>query len=239
MSGDKSPAIVRQLFDQASCSYTYLVGDPVSGEALLIDPVFEQTPLYLQLLAELNLCLRFSVDTHLHADHVTALGLLRGQTGCETVLASQASATGVSLPIRDGDVLTLGTLTVECFHTPGHTNCSYSLYLAKAGLLFTGDTLLIRGTGRTDFQQGCAHEQYRSLFKKLFTLPGETVVFPGHDYRGLTSSTLAEERAHNPRLQVENESQYDELMSRLKLSPPRLIDVALPANLRLGMGYEP
>ncbi len=227
--------IFRQLFDATSSTYTYLLADSASREALLIDPVLEQVPAYLQLLQELDLQLVLALDTHVHADHITALGRLREATGCLSMMGQQAQTDCVSARFTHGQSLAIGQLQLQAIYTPGHTDDSYSFYLASGGMVFTGDTLLIRGTGRTDFQNGDAAQQYQSLFGKLLSLPPETVVYPAHDYKGWTSSTIAEERAHNPRLQVTSQADYVTLMSNLKLPNPRLMDVAVPANRACGM----
>lgn len=222
--------ICRQLYDRASCTYTYLIAD--AGEAALIDPVKEQVPLYLQLLGELGLPLRCALDTHVHADHLTALGVLRDETGCETRMGVECHAACVSRPFADGDDIPVGGACLTAMYTPGHTDDSYCFVLPDR--VFTGDTLLIRGTGRTDFQNGDARAQYRSITERLLTLPDETLVYPGHDYRGHTVSTIGEERAHNPRLQVEDADAYAELMAGLDLPSPKLMDVAVPANRHCG-----
>ncbi|TXH51925.1 MAG: MBL fold metallo-hydrolase [Cellvibrionales bacterium] len=227
--------IFRQLFDATSSTYTYLLADSASREALLIDPVLEQVPAYLQLLQELDLQLVLALDTHVHADHITALGRLREATGCLSMMGQEAQADCASARFTHGQSLAIGQLQLQAIYTPGHTDDSYSFYLASGGMVFTGDTLLIRGTGRTDFQNGDAAQQYQSLFGKLLSLPPETVVYPAHDYKGWTSSTIAEERAHNPRLQVTSQADYVTLMSNLKLPNPRLMDVAVPANRACGM----
>jgi len=227
--------IFRQLFDQTSSTYTYLLADDASREAALIDPVLEQLPAYLQLLQELNLRLVLALDTHVHADHITALGRLREATGCRSMMGQEAQSDCASARFAHGQSLAIGQLRLQALYTPGHTDDSYSFYLASGGMVFTGDTLLIRGTGRTDFQNGDAAQQYQSLFGQLLTLPPETVVYPAHDYKGWTSSTIAEERAHNPRLQVASQADYVALMRSLKLPNPRLMDVAVPANRACGM----
>ncbi|UTA48976.1 MBL fold metallo-hydrolase [Simiduia sp. 21SJ11W-1] len=227
--------IFRQLFDHESSTYTYLVGDAPSGEAILIDPVLGQEEAYLQLLAQLGLTLKYAVDTHVHADHVTALGKLRERTGARTLMGKQSDVACASDWFGDGDVLAVGQLRIHTLFTPGHTDDSYCFYLPGQDMLFTGDTLLIRGTGRTDFQNGDARAQYESL-QRLLALPGHTQVWPGHDYKGWTSSTLAEEQAHNPRLQVANSEAYAALMANLKLPNPKMMDVAVPANKGCGMG---
>lgn len=228
--------LFRQLFDATSSTYTYLLADRQTGEAVLIDPVREQMPSYLRLLEELELKLVMAIDTHVHADHITALGALREATGCVTWMGREAQADCVSARFSDGDRLRFGAHELMAMYTPGHTDDSYSFYLEANGqkFVFTGDTLLIRGTGRTDFQNGSPHDQYRSLFGRLLQLPGDTQVFPAHDYKGWTVSTIAEERLHNPRLQVANEAEYVQLMQALKLPSPALMDVAVPANRACG-----
>lgn len=226
--------LFRQLFDRESSTYTYLLAD--GGAALLIDPVLEQVPLYRQLLRELELHLVLAVDTHVHADHVTALGALREEFACKTMLGEQSQVACASAVFRDGDTLEVGALRLQVIYTPGHTDDSYSFYLPSAagGRVFTGDTLLIRGSGRTDFQNGDALAQYHSLFGRLLQLPASTEVYPAHDYRGMTMSTIAEERRHNPRLQVADAAAYKALMDNLKLPTPKLMDVAVPANRACG-----
>ena len=224
--------IFRQLFDHESSTYTYLLADRRGGEALLIDPVLEQTDKYVRLVDELGLRLVMAVDTHIHADHVTALGALRDHTGCATAMGEQTKAECVSVRLRDGERVQVDDLALEVLYTPGHTDDSYSLLLPDR--VFTGDTLLIRGTGRTDFQNGDPGAQYDSLFGRLLRLPDDTFVYPAHDYNGMTVSTIGEERAHNPRLQVRSKQEYVALMNGLVLSSPRLMDVAVPANRACG-----
>jgi sulfur dioxygenase len=227
--------ILRQLFERESSTYTYLLADEVVGQALLIDPVLGQEDQYLRLLEELGLTLVCALDTHVHADHVTALGKLRELTGCQTRLGEQSQVACVSDTFREGSVIHCGALALRALYTPGHTDDSYCFYLNDGHhhYLFTGDTLLIRGTGRTDFQNGDAALQYQSL-QRLLALPPETLVYPGHDYKGWTVSTIAEERAHNPRLQVKSEAEYVALMAGLKLAHPAQMDVAVPANRACG-----
>jgi sulfur dioxygenase len=225
--------IFRQLFDRVSCTFTYLLASRPGGEACLIDPVLSQVDRYLALLAELEVELVKAIDTHLHADHITGLGVLHAQTHCATVMGEESAAEVVSLRIRDGDRIDVGGLGLRALHTPGHTDDSYCFLVENR--LFTGDTLHIRGTGRTDFQNGDAAQQYDSLFNKLLRLPDETLVYPGHDYKGDTVSTIGEEKAHNPRLQVDSVDEYVELMNGLGLPRPKLMDLAVPANLRLGL----
>jgi len=228
--------IFRQLFDQASGTYTYLLASRHGGEALIIDPVLEKVDRYLQLVRELDLELVKAVDTHLHADHITALGALRDKTSCVTVMGEQTKADVVSIRLADGDRLTVEGLALDAIYTPGHTDDSYSF--AMPDRIFTGDTLLIRGTGRTDFQNGDPRQQYESIFGRLLKLPDETLVYPAHDYKGDTVSTIGEERAYNPRLQVTSMDEYVELMNNLKLANPKMMDVAVPANMSIGFHQE-
>jgi sulfur dioxygenase len=224
--------IFKQLFDDDSSTYTYLIGS--NGEAALIDPVKEHLQDYLALLDAEKLSLRYALDTHTHADHITAMGELREANGCETIVGKPSGMACASRQIEDGETLTIGELTLTALSTPGHTDDSYSFYLASEAMVFTGDTLLIGGTGRTDFQQGDARVQYHSLFDVLLALPAATRVYPGHDYAGNTVSSIATERLSNPRLQVKTEDAYAEIMANLKLENPRLMDIAVPANLACG-----
>lgn len=224
--------IFRQLFDAASSTYTYLIARRAGGGALLIDPVIEHVTEYLQLIEELDLKLVQALDTHVHADHVTALGELRDIVGCATLMGAQTKAECVSVRVHDGERIEVDGLTLHAVYTPGHTDDSYSYRMADR--VFTGDTLLIRGTGRTDFQNGDAYAQYDSLFNKLLKLPQETLVYPAHDYKGWTVSTIGEELRNNPRLLVRSADEYARIMRQLKLPDPALMDVAVPANLQCG-----
>jgi sulfur dioxygenase len=228
--------IFRQLFDSTSSTYSYLLASRRGGEALIIDPVLERVDRYLQLVEELDLKLVKAVDTHIHADHITGLGALRDRTHCITVMGEMAKVDVVSMRVVEGDKLTIEGLALDVLYTPGHTDDSYSFLMGDR--VFTGDTLLIRGTGRTDFQNGSARDQYDSLFKKLLKLPDETLVYPAHDYKGDTVSTIGEEKRCNPRLQVRSVDEYVELMSRLNLPNPKLMDVAVPANMRVGLAQD-
>ncbi|HEX4618615.1 MAG TPA: MBL fold metallo-hydrolase [Steroidobacteraceae bacterium] len=228
--------IFRQLFDAASSTYSYLLAGRRGGEALLIDPVCDRVDRYLQLMRELDLRLVKAVDTHLHADHITGLGALRDRTHCITVMGERSRVDVVSMRVADGDRLQIEGVELEVLYTPGHTDDSYSFRMADR--VFTGDTLLIRGTGRTDFQNGDARAQYQSIFGRLLALPDETLVFPGHDYKGDTVSTIGEERRCNPRLQVKSADEYVELMGNLKLANPKMMDVAVPANMKVGLQQE-
>ncbi len=228
--------IFRQLFERESSTYTYLIGCEATRAAALIDPVKEETGRYLQLLQELELRLVYALDTHTHADHITAVGALRDATGCITLLGEQAQSSCVTQGLRDGDDIVIGELRLEAMYTPGHTDDSYSFVLQDAGeiYVFTGDTLLIRGTGRTDFQNGDAREQYNSLFNRILTLPDDAWVYPAHDYKGWMVSRIGEEKAHNPRLQVRDVAAYEALMNNLDLPSPALMDVVIPANRACG-----
>jgi sulfur dioxygenase len=228
--------IFRQLFDSVSGTYTYLLASRRDGEALIIDPVLEKVERYLQLVAELDLKLVKAVDTHLHADHITGLGALRDRTHCITVMGEMSKVDVVSLRVAEGDKLAIEGVSLDVLYTPGHTDDSYSFLLGDR--VFTGDTLLIRGTGRTDFQNGDPRAQYDSIFGKLLKLPEETLVFPAHDYKGETASTIGEEKRFNPRLQVKSIDEYVDLMNNLKLPNPKMMDVAVPANLHVGLLQE-
>lgn len=224
--------IFRQLFERESSTYSYLIASRPGGEALIVDPVLEKTDEYVQLLRELDVRLAFAVDTHVHADHVTALGALRERTACTTIMGAQSRAECVSRRVSDGEHIRIDGIELRALHTPGHTDDSYSFVMPDR--VFTGDTLLIRGTGRTDFQNGDPEAQYDSLFGKLLQLPGDTLVYPAHDYKGWTVSTIAEELAHNPRLRVRSKEEYVAQMRALRLPNPKLMDVAVPANLACG-----
>jgi sulfur dioxygenase len=228
--------IFRQLFDSTSGTYTYLLASRHGGEALIIDPVLERVDRYLQLVRELDLKLVKAVDTHLHADHITGLGALRDQTRCITVMGENTKADVVSMRVAEGDRIEIEGLRLDVLYTPGHTDDSYSFLWADR--VFTGDTLLIRGTGRTDFQNGDPRAQYESIFNKLMKLPDETLVYPAHDYKGETVSTIGEEKLFNPRLKVKSVDEYIDLMNNLKLPNPKMMDVAVPANMQVGLHQE-
>lgn len=224
--------IFRQLFSRESSTYSYLLASRPGGEALIIDPVLDDVDQYTRIVAELDLELVFAIDTHVHADHITALGELRERNRCVTIMGEQSRAACVSRAVTDGERIEIDGVALEAIYTPGHTDDSYSFKMSDR--VFTGDTLLIRGTGRTDFQNGDPRQQYDSLFNKLLVLPDETLVYPAHDYKGWTVSTIAEERAHNPRLQVSSVDEYVAIMDNLKLPNPKLMDIAVPANLNCG-----
>lgn len=228
--------IFRQLFDSVSGTYSYLLASRPGGEAMILDPVLEKADRYCKLLQELDLRLVKAVDTHLHADHVTGLGELRDRTQCITIMGEQSKADVVSMRVTDGDKVMIEGLSLDVMYTPGHTDDSYSYLMGDR--VFTGDTLLIRGTGRTDFQNGSARSQYDSIFNRLLKLPDETMVFPAHDYKGDTVSTIGEEKRYNPRLQVRSIDEYVELMNNLNLPNPKLMDVVVPANMHVGLHQE-
>ncbi|MEI3851176.1 MULTISPECIES: MBL fold metallo-hydrolase [Ensifer] len=232
--------IFRQLFDSVSGTYTYLIASRQGGEALIIDPVLEKVERYLQLVRELDLRLVKAVDTHLHADHITGLGALRDQTHCITVMGEQTAADVVSMRVAEGDRVSIEGLSLDVLYTPGHTDDSYSFLMGgdMGRRVFTGDTLLIRGTGRTDFQNGDPRQQYDSIFNKLLKLPDETLVYPAHDYKGDTVSTIGEEKHFNPRLRVKSVDEYVDLMNNLNLPNPKMMDVAVPANVHIGLHQD-
>lgn len=227
--------IFRQLFELQSSTYTYLLGDEASGEAVLIDPVFETARRDEALLHELGLTLTHTLETHVHADHVTAAWLLRKRTGSRIALSAQGGAQGFDLLLKDQDVIRLGDHNLTVWETPGHTNGCVTYVLDEEAMAFTGDALLIRGAGRTDFQQGDAAKLYRSVHEKIFQLPDACLLYPGHDYAGRTVTTVGEEKRFNPRLGGElSESDFIGYMENLGLAHPKQIDIAVPANLRCG-----
>ena len=228
--------LFRQLFDQDSCTYTYLLAKDYGGEAILIDPVLGKVDHYMRLLEEMRLKLVKVVDTHVHADHITGAPELRDRTRCITVMGEQSSVDSVSQRISDGEMITIDGVSLTALYTPGHTDDSYCFLMRDR--VFTGDTLLIRGTGRTDFQGGSAGDEYDSIIKKLLTLPDDTLVYPGHDYKGDTVSTIGEEKQHNPRLQVQDKAAFIELMENLNLDSPKMMDVAVPANQQIAMAQQ-
>jgi glyoxylase-like metal-dependent hydrolase (beta-lactamase superfamily II) len=228
--------IFRQLFDSTSSTYTYVLASRHGGEALIVDPVLEKVDRYIQLLKELDLRLIKAIDTHLHADHITGLEALRERTHCITVMGEQTKADVVSIRVSDADRVEIEGISLEVAYTPGHTDDSYSFIMPDR--VFTGDTLLIRGTGRTDFQNGDPRAQYGSIFGRLLRLPDETLVYPAHDYKGDTVSTIGEERVFNPRLQVKSIDEYVDLMNNLHLPNPKMMDVAVPANMRIGLAQN-
>src|SRR5262245_52901769 len=231
--------VFRQLFDPQSSTYTYLLACGKTKEALLIDPVFEQVRRDAALIEELGLKLLYTVETHVHADHVTGASLLKRRTGSRIVVPAASGADGADLYLKHGDKLRFGTRHVEARATPGHTHGCTSYVLDDETKAFTGDTLLIRGCGRTDFQQGEPHDMYRSVHLQLFTLPDSCVLYPAHDYRGLTATSVVEEKRFNPRLGgALSESDFVGYMNNLNLPHPKKIDIAVPANLKCGRPDE-
>jgi sulfur dioxygenase len=225
--------MIRQLFDQDTWTYTYIVADDTTGEAAIIDAVREKFERDVKLIRDLGLTLKYALETHVHADHITSAGALRDEFGAKVALHQSSESTCADVLLKDGDVLHVGNLAITALHTPGHTNADTS-YLID-GAVFTGDALLIGGCGRTDFQAGDAGQLFDSITGKLFTLPESTVVYPGHDYRGLTTSTIGEEKAHNARLgNGKSKSEFIEIMNQLNLPNPARIDVAVPGNMACG-----
>jgi len=222
--------IFKQLFDDKSSTYTYLLASNKGREALIIDPVIEHTEKYIKLLKDLDLKLVKVIDTHIHADHVTGLNELSKKTNCTKIMGERSKSEVVDLHVKENDKIKVENIELKVIYTPGHTDCSYS-YLMK-DRVFTGDTLLINGTGRTDFQNGSAEAQYDSLFNKLLKLPQKTIVLPAHDYNGKTSSTIGNELENNPRLQVNSVDQYKKIMNNLNLANPKMMDIAVPANVK-------
>ncbi len=227
--------LFRQLFDPESATYTYLLADEETREAVLIDPVRDQLERDTRLLEELDLSLIHTVETHVHADHVTASGVLRQRLGSKSVLSNKAGAGCADVMVGDGDTIRFGKHELQVLETPGHTDGCLSFYEPEGGRVFTGDALLIRGCGRTDFQQGDPRKLYHSITDKLFTLPEKTAVYPGHDYQGRTASTVAEEKRYNPRLAGKSEDDFVQIMTELKLAAPKKLAEAVPANLACGM----
>ena len=227
--------IFRQLFDADSSTYTYLLGCSDTRDAVVIDPVFEQHTRDAALLRELGLRVRYVLDTHVHADHVTGAWLMARDLGAQTVLSRRYEASNVDVPVDHGDVLAFGNCSLKVLATPGHTDGCLSYVTADEGMAFTGDCLMIRGAGRTDFQAGDAHEMWRSIREQIFALPEDCLIYPGHDYMGRTVSTVGEEKAFNPRIGGEaQEEDFTGFMDNLALPHPRLLDIAVPANLKSG-----
>lgn len=230
--------LLKQLFDQDTWTYTYLLADPKNGQAIIIDPVLERVDRDLKLIAELGLDLIYTLDTHVHADHITGSGELRRRTGVLSGVSAVAAVDCVDRKLQHGDLLHFGRYTLEVRSTPGHTNGCLTFVVEAEGqtMAFTGDTIFIRGCGRTDFQQGDAATLFHSVHAQIFSLPNDTIIYPGHDYRGLTASTVAEEKAHNPRLKTEiGEAEFVAIMGGLNLSHPKRIHEALPANMACGI----
>ena len=222
--------IFEQLFDTKSSTYTYVISSGEGREALIIDPVIEHTDEYLKILEKLKLKLVKVIDTHIHADHITALNELNKRTSCTRIMGENSKSEVIDLKIKDNEKINIENIELKAMYTPGHTDCSYSYFMKDR--VFTGDTLLINGTGRTDFQNGSSYDAYDSLFNKLLKLPENTLVYPAHDYNGKKFSTIEKEKNNNPRLQVGSKEQYAEIMENLNLANPKMMDVAVPANVK-------
>ena len=225
--------IFRQIFDSVSCTYTYLIASGRGREALIIDPVLEKVDQYINLLNQLDLKLVKVIDTHIHADHISGIAELRDKTNCVTVMGNKTPADVVAMRVSDEEIIKIDGIDLQALYTPGHTSESFSFLMGDR--VFTGDTLLIRGTGRTDFQNGDPKDSYNSIFNKLLKLPDQTLVYPAHDYKGEMVSTIIEERQFNPRLQVKSVEEYVDIMNNLNLPDPKMMDVAIPSNLKLGI----
>ena len=224
--------ILKQVFDNKTSTYTYLIASAKGREAVIIDPVLDNVDEYIQLLNELDLKLVKVIDTHIHADHVTGATKLKQATNCTTLMGEHTPADAVEIKVKDNELIKIDGLKIKSLYTPGHTSDSYSFLLDN--YLFSGDTLLINGTGRTDFQNGSSKDAYNSLFNNILKLPEETLVYPGHDYNGKFSSTIGNEKKFNPRLQVKSVDEYVEIMSNLNLSKPEMMDSNVSKNIQLG-----
>ena len=222
--------IFNQLFDNKSSTYTYIISSGKGREALIIDPVIEHTDEYVRVLESLDLKLVKVIDTHIHADHISGLNELNKRTNCARVMGEKSKSEVVDLKVKEDDKIEIDKIELKTIYTPGHTDCSYSFFMKDR--VFTGDTLLINGTGRTDFQSGSPLDAYDSLFNKLLKLPENTLVYPAHDYNGKKNSTIEIEKNNNPRLQVKSKEEYAEIMNNLNLPNPKMMDVAVPANLK-------
>jgi len=221
--------IFKQLFDKQSSTYTYIISSGKGREALIIDPVIENTKEYLNLLKELDLKLVKVIDTHIHADHISGLNELAKQTNCSKIMGEHSASEVIDIRVKDNEKIKIENIELISMHTPGHTDCSYSFLMNDR--IFTGDTLLINGTGRTDFQNGNPIDQYHSLFDRILKLPEKTLVYPAHDYKGNRVSSIGEQKKNNPRLQVNTAEQYAEIMNNLNLENPKMMDIAVPANI--------
>ena len=224
--------IFKQIFDKKSSTYTYLIASAKGREALIIDPVIENVEEYISLLNELDLKLVKVIDTHIHADHVTGASKLKDITKCSTIMGDHTPAESVEIKVKDDEYINLDNLKIRAMYTPGHTSDSYSFLMNN--YLFSGDTLLINGTGRTDFQNGNAKDAYNSIFNKLLKLPEETLLYPAHDYKGEKVSTIGKEKKQNPRLQVRNVDEYIEIMNNLNLKKPAELETNVARNINLG-----
>ena len=225
--------IFKQVFDKKSSTYTYIIASAKGREALIIDPVLENVEDYIKILNQLNLKLVKVIDTHIHADHVTGAGKLRDKTKCVTIMCEHTPTDAVEVKVKDDEIIKLDKLNFRAIYTPGHTSDSFCFLMDK--YLFSGDTLLINGTGRTDFQNGSSKDAYNSIFNRLLKLPDDTLLYPAHDYKGETVSTIGKEKRSNPRLQVSNVDEYIEIMNNLDLKKPEKIDYNVASNLRLGI----
>ena len=225
--------IFKQLFDTKSSTYTYLISSGNGREALIIDPVLENVNEYINILKELDLKLVKVIDTHIHADHVTGASKLKDITKCSTIMGDYTPADSVEIKVKDDEYINLDNLKIRAMYTPGHTSDSYSFLMNN--YLFSGDTLLINGTGRTDFQNGNAKDAYNSIFNKLLKLPEETFLYPAHDYKGEKVSTIGKEKKQNPRLQVKSSDEYAEIMNNLNLKKPDEIESNITSNIKLGI----
>jgi sulfur dioxygenase len=222
--------IFNQFFDEVSSTYTYLISSGKGREALIIDPVIEKINDYILYLKNLDLKLVKVIDTHIHADHISGLNELHKKTSCITIMGDKSPSEVVKLKVKDNEKIKIENIELISIHTPGHTDCSYSFLMNDR--IFTGDTLLINGTGRTDFQNGNPAVQYHSLFDRILKLPENTLVYPAHDYNGKKFSTIGGQKKTNPRLQVENVDEYINIMNNLNLDRPKMMDVAVPANIK-------
>tara|TARA_B100000524_G_scaffold198942_1_gene103459 strand:+ start:175 stop:867 length:693 start_codon:yes stop_codon:yes gene_type:complete len=222
--------IFEQLFDTKSSTYTYIISSGKGREALIIDPVIEHSDEYLKILENLELKLVKVIDTHIHADHISGLNELNKRTNCTRIMGEKSKSEVVDIKLKDNENLNIENIELKAIYTPGHTDCSYCYLMNDR--VFTGDTLLINGTGRTDFQSGSPLDAYDSLFNKLLKLPEKTLVYPAHDYNGKKNSTIENEKNNNPRLQVSSKEEYAEIMNNLNLSNPKMMDIAVPANLK-------
>ena len=227
--------LFHQLFDKNSSTYTYLIASAKGREALIIDPVLENIEQYIKLLNELDLKLVKVIDTHIHADHITAASKLKNATNCKTIMGEHTPSDTVEIKVKEDDIICVDKLEIKVIYTPGHTKDSYSFLMDDC--LFSGDTLLINGTGRTDFQGGNSKDSYNSIFNRLLKLPEETLLYPAHDYNGQTVSTIGKEKKFNPRLQVNSINEYIDIMNNLNLSKPKLMDINVASNIKLGATY--
>ena len=224
--------IFKQVFDKKTSTYSYLIASSIGREALIIDPVLDNINEYISLLNELDLKLVKVIDTHIHADHITGASKLKNQTSCTTIMGEQTPANAVDLKVKDEEIIKLDQIEIKALYTPGHTSDSFSFLMNDC--LFSGDTLLINGTGRTDFQNGSAKDAYNSIFNKLLKLPEKTLLYPAHDYNGEKVSSIGKEKKFNPRLQVSSENEYVEIMNNLNLPEPKMMDVNVARNIKLG-----